>query len=490
MIFWRILDNKVYSSYETDVLGFSSSDPSYIPDEYLENQEFVVMRTCHGVGDWGIMSAMPRLLKEKYPNCKVYIPSSKLLEKMFGKATAWSWWDNPYKNVNAIFDNNPYVDEFIEDAPGDIFHDHYRIYNDDNPDIPLINQMLKFWQFSPDEYEDSQPELYWSEEEKKLGDEIIREHVGYTERKVPRGMSINDDFGGLMITNTYNFSNDNLLIKILKDNPIPYFYYTPVPLEETSFNFIERALDLRHIDLRIQLYIRSAAKLNVAAFQNGLTHTVARYSKNYQLQRDFPMGSNFIKGETYLKDDDYRILKDSPDKTESKTTTSLKFKSDLIGFFKDKFKDKVLVEIGTSLGYGTKIFSTIFKKVITADVSIEKINFAKDYLKSVDNIEFKLMDVYNQEWDFGENVDVVFIDCVHDYNHIRSDINNALLLNPELLVMDDYGLYPDLKRAIDEFIESGRLKSVKKIGQLPGTFYPKTENKILKDYEGIICQVV
>ena len=89
MIFWRILDNKVYSSYETDVLGFSSSDPSYIPDEYLENQEFVVMRTCHGVGDWGIMSAMPRLLKEKYPNCKVYIPSSKLLEKMFGKATAW-----------------------------------------------------------------------------------------------------------------------------------------------------------------------------------------------------------------------------------------------------------------------------------------------------------------------------------------------------------------------------------------------------------------
>jgi hypothetical protein len=160
--------------------------------------------------------------------------------------------------------------------------------------------MLKFWQFSPDEYEDSQPELYWSEEEKKLGDEIIREYVGYTERKVPRGMDINDDFGGLMITNTYNFSKDNLLIKVLKDNPIPYFYYTPVPLEETSFNFIERALDLRHIDLRIQLYIRSKAKLNVAAFQNGLTHTVARYSKNYQLQRDFPIGSNFIKGETYL----------------------------------------------------------------------------------------------------------------------------------------------------------------------------------------------
>jgi len=53
--------------------------------------------------------------------------------------------------------------------------------------------------------------------------------------------------------------------------------------------------------LRIQLYIRTKAKLNVAGFQNGLTHTVARYSKNYQLQRDFPIGSNFIKGETYLE---------------------------------------------------------------------------------------------------------------------------------------------------------------------------------------------
>jgi hypothetical protein len=288
MIFWRILDNKVYSVYETDVLGFSSSDPSYIPDEYLENQEFVVMRTCHGVGDWGIMSAMPRLLKEKYPKCKVYIPSSKLLEQMFGKPTAWKWWENPYKNVNVIFDNNPYVDDFIEDVPGDIFHDHYRIYDNDNPDIPLVDQMLKFWQFSPDEYKDSQPEMYWSDMEIELGDKIIFEYVGSKE------------FGGFMITNTYNFFSDNLLVKVLKDNPVPYFYYTPIPIEETSFNFIERALDLRHIDLRIQLYIRTKAKLNVAGWQNGLTHTVARYSKNYQLQRDFPIGSNFIKGETYL----------------------------------------------------------------------------------------------------------------------------------------------------------------------------------------------
>jgi len=288
MIFFRILNNQIHPVYETDKLGFSSDDSSYISDEYLENREFVVMRTCHGVGDWGILSAMPRLLKEKYPDCKVYVPSHRLLEKMFGEPTSWKWWANPYKNVNAIFDNNPYVDGFLDDIQGDIFHDHYRIYDDENTEVPLVNQMLKFWQFEEHEYEDSQPELYWSDSEIELGNKIIEDHVG------------DKEFGGFLITNTYPFNKDDLFIKILKDNPLPYFYYTPIPIEETSFNFIDKALDMRHIDLRMQLYIRSKAKLNISGYQNGLTHTVARYSKNYQLKRDPIMGSNFVKGETYF----------------------------------------------------------------------------------------------------------------------------------------------------------------------------------------------
>ena len=55
---------------------------------------------------------------------------------------------------------------------GEIFHDHYRVYNKDNSDIPLLEQMLKFWQFEEDEYIDSKPEMYWSDEEKSLGDTI------------------------------------------------------------------------------------------------------------------------------------------------------------------------------------------------------------------------------------------------------------------------------------------------------------------------------
>ncbi len=85
MVFWRIVDNQLHPVQETDNLGFEKSEGLRIPDEYLDKQEFMVMRTAHGIGDWGIISAMPRLLKEKYPDCKVYVPSKKLLKKLYGQ---------------------------------------------------------------------------------------------------------------------------------------------------------------------------------------------------------------------------------------------------------------------------------------------------------------------------------------------------------------------------------------------------------------------
>ena len=75
MIFWRIVNDTLYNIDDVDDLGFSSDDPSFIPDDYLEKQIFTICRTCLGIGDWGVISAMPRLLKQKYPNCTVQIPS-------------------------------------------------------------------------------------------------------------------------------------------------------------------------------------------------------------------------------------------------------------------------------------------------------------------------------------------------------------------------------------------------------------------------------
>ena len=220
MIFWRMLDNKLYEAGEVERLGFELSEGLRIPDEYLEQREFTLMRTCHGLGDWGIVSSIPRLLKEKYPDCKVYLPSVKLLEKLFSnQKSQWGSFDNPFLNVENIFKNNPYVDAFKDYIVGEVFHDHYRIYDASKKDIPLVRQMLSFWQFENSEMVDCSPELYFSDEEIEKGDEIIKKYVG------------DSDFGGLLITNRYESqsgrydeeTNKEIIKYFLEKNKLPYF---------------------------------------------------------------------------------------------------------------------------------------------------------------------------------------------------------------------------------------------------------------------------
>jgi len=286
--FIRIFDGNLYEAGEVLKLGFEESEGLRIPDDYLETQEFIILRTAWGIGDWGIISAMPRLLKEKYPNCKVYITSKKFVKNLFGI---------DLNIMNLIFENNPYIDGFKDEIDGEIFHDHYRIYNNDT-DIPLVEQMLKFWQFEEDEYKDSQPELYWSDGEKKLGDDIIKQYVG------------DNEFGALLISNRFgtqygkfdevSYKNDfNKMKKLLEENNIPYFYWSYSPLDEIRFDFINKILDMRNMNLRIQLYIKSKAKINISN-QCGTNQLISRYSTCYEIQRQFPIGHNLVRGEIYI----------------------------------------------------------------------------------------------------------------------------------------------------------------------------------------------
>ena len=302
-VFFRMLDDKLYHAGEVNTLGFEEAEGYRIPDDYLQKGEFTIMRTCHGIGDWGILSAMPRLLKEKYPNCKVFVPSVKLLEKICGDiGDEWGSWKNPLENAINVFKNNPYVDDFVDTVAGEIFHDHYRVYNKDNSDIPLLEQMLKFWQFEESEYIDSAPELYFSDEEKKIGEEIITQHS-------------DGEFGCLLISDRYDYTMDKLMLDVI-DPKLKHFYWTEKPIEQTSFGFLDRALDMRHMPVRMQLYIRSKAKYNVGN-QCGTTQLVARTSDVYTVQRQFPIGGNYVNDEIYLTDDKIRnLLKGLPDKTE------------------------------------------------------------------------------------------------------------------------------------------------------------------------------
>jgi len=156
--FFRIFDQYLLILGNVQYLGFPTINPSFIPDDYLDKKQFVVFRTCHSIGDWALISAMPRLLKQKYPDCKVFLPSPKILSDFFN-SNAWSQWDNPFENVKLVFENNPYVDGYVDVLKGDAYHDHYRIFDFENSEIPLIVQMLKFWQFKDEEIKDYLPEL-------------------------------------------------------------------------------------------------------------------------------------------------------------------------------------------------------------------------------------------------------------------------------------------------------------------------------------------
>ncbi len=281
MIFWRTYNNKLYPIQNVDKLGFSVDNPSYIPDEYLKQENFVILRTCHGLGDWGIIAAFPRKLKEKYPNCKVWIPSPKLLKEMFGELEQnWSSWSDPFQVVYTIFNNNPYVDGFIDSFEEDVFNDHYRIYDDEKTQTPLLEQMLKFWQF--ENCNNIEPELYFTDKEINLSKEIIHKHC-------------DGKFGTLLISNRYKGEGKELIQQKLDEYNLPMFYWTSTP--DSGFEF-KKALDLRHIDTRIQLCIKTLAAFNIGN-QTGVNDTIANYAPTYTIPRG-DVGSNYIKSEIYL----------------------------------------------------------------------------------------------------------------------------------------------------------------------------------------------
>jgi hypothetical protein len=473
MQFWRTYNNKVHSVGDVDRLGFPLNDPSYIPDEYLEQQNFVILRTCFGVGDWGIISAFPRKLKEKYPNCKVWIPSPKLLREMFGHLEKnWSSWNDPFQVVHTIFDNNPYVDGFIDSFEGEVFNDHYRIT--DGGDVPLMEEILKFWQF--EEFDDIEPELYFSDEERELGDEIIIQHS-------------NGVFGTLLISNRYDGEGRDSIQGTLDWHNLPIFYWTSKM--DSGFKF-QKALDMRHIDTRIQLYIKTQAKFNVGN-QTGMNDTIANYAPTYTIPRG-NLGSNYIRSEKYMVDRVETILSELPDKWEVKTTTSKKWKRGLYNFCKEEGIKSVL-EIGTSLGHTTYFMAHFVDNLTTMEYERVRVNKAKELSKKHNNITFICKSSYDGDWGV-EYHDLTIIDCIHEYKYVKMDIENAIKLRTKYIAFDDYGLFPEIKQAIDEYISDGKLEVIYKIGYPKGTHFHMskstntTTDKILIDSEGIICKVV
>lgn len=183
------------------------------------------------------------------------------------------------------------------------------------------------------------------------------------------------------------------------------------------------------------------------------------------------------------------ILDSIPDKTQDKNTTSLKFKQDVIEFFKNKNLDTCL-EIGTNHGWTTRILSSLFKEVHTLDFDNKNTNYAKQNNVDINNIVYYTDDAYKTKvWNTMPLMDVAFIDCIHTYDHVMYDINTALSrINVEkgmYFIFDDYGhpIALGVRKAINKAIEEG-LKLECYIGQSEG--YQYNESSILIHREGVI----
>ena len=271
--FFRITNNKVYA-IQREHLGFPSNNPAYIPDDYLSNKEFVIMRTCHGIGDWCIISAIPRLLKQKYSDCKVYIPSNKMLKTLFGDMlNNWGYGTFDASTISkVVFENNPYVDDFIDEYGGEVFHDHYKIFDINKDEVPLTEQMMRFWQLKDEEMVDTTPDFYPTKKEEEFK---IKFNLEYEL----------DNYSYISVSSTFETtSNAKLLIDKIKEKDtdnMKWLYYGEVPLKESKLSFLN-GIEIKPMNLTIreQQTLKINANYNFGN-ETGMNLWTPKYSKTY-----------------------------------------------------------------------------------------------------------------------------------------------------------------------------------------------------------------
>jgi hypothetical protein len=185
------------------------------------------------------------------------------------------------------------------------------------------------------------------------------------------------------------------------------------------------------------------------------------------------------------------------DKTAVKTvniyedlwTCSDEMRDDIADFFRDKTHFRI-AEIGSHKGYSTKILSRLFSTVYAVDNSLEWTAFNKNYNQDRTNIEYVMLDIYKDSWEIlPGDIEVSFIDAGHTYEQCKSDIINSIKTFRclQYIIFDDYGVWPGVKKAVDEMIEKNMLQFERFIGL---TNVPGPNGVVHNTHEGILCSVV
>lgn len=276
MRFWRIIDNKIISSTEVPIVGFDINKEAYqAPQNYLDKEEFLIFRTALGVGDWVMLERLPYVLKKFYPNCKVYLPSPKMCKEILGELIQvgeWKSWGDPSTTVKMVFDNNPYVDGYVDEWYTEVYHDHFRVRNEDDLKLTLTQQMARFYGIPYSSVDDLIPKLYFSEEEILEGEEYLKQ--------------FNSPFQFLHISDRYTSTDSEILVKYIKELGLEnkdFITYYLGDISKTPFSFLNITHNITDIkNPRIQFYVKSKAE-NVIGVQTGATDVISGITQVHSL---------------------------------------------------------------------------------------------------------------------------------------------------------------------------------------------------------------
>jgi len=186
------------------------------------------------------------------------------------------------------------------------------------------------------------------------------------------------------------------------------------------------------------------------------------------------------------------ILSKLQHKDKFKSTTTLKFKRDVIEILGKGFDGDIL-EIGTNIGNTTVILALMGKILNKRVYSFEFVS--SHIVKAAErcrlfNLKCDIIhkDVYKEEWGIG-NIGCVFIDCVHTEKCFEQDMENAIKItssvqNP-ILLAHDYGLQLQNGESIANVIKRNDKKYVidKYIGE-SNNWNPVGTGKVV-DWEGV-----
>lgn len=302
MRYWRIFNDELIDCGEVDKLGSPLDNPSQlnIPKDY--DGPIAITRGCFSVGDWGIISGLPYALKQIYPKCQVLFPNSNWIQHVFGRFFEQGWgkniWEEPWNNPGVVLKNNPYIDLFFDvgEIEGEVFTDHQRVYSPNSE--PLVEQMLRFLGASENEIKsiDSRPQLFFTNEEEKIGDQILSTYI-----KDKR-------YGTLLVASSipslpipWSKEIEHGIIEEVKQNKdLTYFYYCQDDIENTSFNFI-KGINIKdlNIPVRIQLYLKTKAYINIG-YQSGINDSVGTRTTKIVTSTPYDdVGSNIGRGTKY-----------------------------------------------------------------------------------------------------------------------------------------------------------------------------------------------